>query len=92
MAMPAAPSSERHIIAARRRLGHLAGLASRTDSAERAILKAAESRLAAVRAELAKTADRVLTDQSAADRYITLTTERGQLELVISKARQALNP
>jgi uncharacterized protein involved in exopolysaccharide biosynthesis len=88
--MPPVPTSDRHIVASRRRLGHLAGLGARTEGAERGILKAAEQRLAAIRAELARLSDRVLTDHSAADRYVDLTQERGQVEMVIARARQAL--
>lgn len=72
-------------------LSDLAGLAGKTESAERKILAAAEKRLAAVQAELERARPGVeASPEKAQDRYLELVKERGQLELVISKARQAL--
>lgn len=87
--MPTA-APDRHIAAAKTRLGHLAGLAARTSAAERSILAAAEQRLTAVTKEMASVADRVLTDSDAADRYVTLIQERGRLKLVIASSREVL--
>jgi hypothetical protein len=85
-----APTLSQHIAAARTRLGHLAGLSARTDAAERAILKAAQARLAAIQADLDKLRGRAVADPALGDRYTALVLERGQVELVIAHARQAL--
>jgi hypothetical protein len=89
--MPMTATPDRHISAAKTRLAHLAGLSSKTASAERAILTAAEHRLAAVEKEAAAVAGRVLTDMDAADRYTALVQERGRLRLVIATSREALS-
>lgn len=88
--MSAAPSPDRHIDAARRRLAHLGGVAARTSDTERRILAAAEERLGVVDKTLASLRPRTLTDPAAGDRYRDLTTERGQLVTVIASAREAL--
>jgi hypothetical protein len=80
----------RHIDAARRRLGHLQGLADRTEQAERAILAGAQSRLDAVDADLRRLAPRAILDQSAGEQYQILLTERGQLMTIISQAGLSL--
>lgn len=75
----------------RGRLGDLAGLAGKTEAAERAILASAEKRLATVHAELQRTAVGVeAAPEKEQTRYLELTRERGQLQLVIGKARQVL--
>lgn len=84
------PVPDRHIAAAKTRLGHLAGLAGKTSAAERSILAAAEQRMTAVAKEMASVADRVLTDPDAAERYVTLVQERGRLQLVIASSREVL--
>lgn len=87
---PAARQIATHIDAARTRLGHLGGLAARTDAAERNILKAAEKRLEAIRADLDRLRARVHTDEAAATQYQALTLEAGQLETIRQQARQNL--
>lgn len=91
MTKPASLQNQ-HIGAARRRLGHLAGLAAKTRATEERILEVAEHRLAAVDADLAKLRPRVNLDEAAADSYQALTTERGHLTMVLSRARAVLNP
>ena len=86
--MPASTPDQR-LAGARRRLVHLAGLADKTHQTEKAILAAALDRLSAVQADLATLRPRVLVDTAAGDRYQALTMERGQLETVIARARQA---
>lgn len=87
---PAARQQQEHIGAAGKRLGHLAGLAARTDAAERKILEAAQEMLAKVEEDLPKLRARVQTDPEAADRYQALTLERGQLQQVIAQAQKVL--
>ena len=86
MERPSSP--DRHIEAAKRRLGHLAGVAAKTLEAECRILAVAEDRLRQVEADLQKLRPRVYLDQDAADDYQRLVLERGQLALVIAQARQ----
>jgi hypothetical protein len=81
---------ERHIEAARQRLGHLAGVASRTRAAEQRILEAGRDRIAAVNADLEKLGRRALLDDGAADQYQALVAERGQLAIVVANAERAL--
>ena len=87
---PAARQQQEHIGAARKRLGHLAGLAHRTEAAERAILAAATEMLEKVEADLQKLRARVHTDPDAAEQYQALTAERGQLQTIIAQARKTL--
>lgn len=82
--------SDKHLAAAGRRLGHLAGLAERSEQAERNILTAAERRLADIHADVAKLRPRALTDSSAGELYTNLIAEKGQVELVIARAKRAL--
>lgn len=83
---PAAPQ----IAGARRRLAHLGGLAKRAEEAERRILAAAEDRIAAIDADLAKLRPRVDLDDAAADRFMAMTAERGQCQTVAAKAQKVL--
>ena len=76
--------------AARRRLTHLAGLQLATDQTERAILEKAETRLEAVEGDLEKLRPRVHAEPALADRYLALTAERGQLQLVAARSRAIL--
>jgi hypothetical protein len=82
--------SDKHLPAARTRLGHLASLSEKTEATERRILAAAEDRLAAVEKDLATLQPRVHLDVDAGDRYQALTAEKGQLTIVIARARQVL--
>ncbi|KAA5611594.1 hypothetical protein [Rhodovastum atsumiense] len=77
---------------ARRRLVHLAWLAQQTAAAERQILAAAEARLGEVQSDLVRLAPRALLDPVAGDRYRDLTLEKGQLAVVIARAKSILDP
>ena len=81
---------DRHIDASKRRLAHLAGLAAKTEEAERRILAAATHRIEAVEADLGVLRPRVQIDPAAAGRYQELTLERGQLQVAIARAREVL--
>ncbi len=81
---------DKHVAGAKARLAHLAGLAEKTDATEHKILAAAMERLELVDCDLSKLRPRVNLDDAAAERYQELTLERGQLALVIAKARSAL--
>ena len=83
-----APSDD-HIDAARSRLGDLSGLAARTHAAELRILEEAERRREAVQSDLDKLKPRAIGDTSAGDEYQRLLVERGQLDIIIAKAREA---
>ena len=76
---------------ARAHLGELGALSAKTDAAERKILAAAEKRHAVVLAELEELSPGVEGAGDAdQDRYLELVAERGQLHIVIAKARQVL--
>ena len=77
-----------HIDRTRHHLGELAGLAGKTETAERKILAAAEKRLAAVQNELVGIHGAEFGKDS--DRYTALIAERGQLQIVVAKARRVL--
>ena len=79
-----------HIAAARRRLGHLAGLEAGTRAAEQRILDAARERLETVEAELAQARRHALLRDAAATRTLELTEERGRLLEVIRRAEATL--
>jgi 2-phospho-L-lactate guanylyltransferase (CobY/MobA/RfbA family) len=83
------PLPERHIQATRTRLAHLGGLSAKSDAADKAILHAAEQRLAVVDSDLAKLSPRAIADAAAGDAYQRLTLERGQLVTVIARAQAA---
>ena len=82
----------RHIEQARADLGDLHGLSAKTEAAERNILKSAEKRHAAVVSELddLRAGIEGMADD-VQDRYLALAQERGQLDLVIAKARSILS-
>lgn len=84
------PSSSEHIDAAAARLAHLGALSAHTDSVERNILAAAEKRLEIVEADLSSLRPRVNLEEGAASRYQELVLERGNLNLVIARAKEAL--
>lgn len=82
---------KRHIDKTRAHLGDLHDLATKTEHTERNILAAAEKR----HAEVCKAIDRTrpgveAAPESAQQRYTDLVAERGQLDVVIAKARKAL--
>ncbi|MNP08943.1 hypothetical protein D3C76_1010300 [compost metagenome] len=80
-----------HMDKARGQLGELGALAGKTEAAERKILAQAEKRLAEVQAAIERAGAGVEgAPEAAQDRYLALVTERGQLNTVIARARQAL--
>lgn len=82
---------KRHIANTRRQLGDLHALAGKTEAAERRILERAEARLGEVNDELDRLRPGVeAAPDSSQDRYTSLIEERGQLHVVIAKARSAL--
>lgn len=82
---------KRHIEKTRTHLGQLHGLAAKTEQAERNILAAAEQRHGVVVAEIERARPGIEgADDAAQQRYTDLIAERGQLEVVMAKARQAL--
>lgn len=82
---------KRHIENTRAHLGELNGLAEKTETAERGILQRAEARLEQVNAMIERQRPGVEAAPDASqDRYLALVEERGRLEIVVAKARQAL--
>ena len=82
---------KRHISNTRAHLGELHGLAAKTEAAERRILEQANRRLDEVNAAIERARPGVEgAPESAQDRYLGLVQERGQLNVVIAKARKAL--
>lgn len=80
-----------HIEKAQSHLGELAGLASKTENAERRILEAAEKRLDEVQVAIEKARPGIeAAPEEKQDEYLALITERGQLNTVIAKARSTL--
>lgn len=82
---------KRHMDKARAHLGELHDLAIKTEHTERNILAAAEKR----HAEVSKAIERArpgaeTANDSAQQRYTDLVAERGQLDVVIARARKAL--
>lgn len=82
---------KRHISNTRGQLGDLHGLAAKTEAAERRILEQATRRLDEVNAAIERARPGVESaPENAQDRYLGLVQERGQLNVVIAKARKAL--
>lgn len=82
---------KRHMENVRASLTDLGGLAAKTEAAEKNILKASLKRLNVVQAELERARVGIeAAPEKDQDRYLALVAERGQLELVISKARKVL--
>lgn len=82
---------KRHIANTRDQLGELHGLAAETEAAERRILAQAERRLEQVNAMIERQRPGVEAAPAAGqDRYTALITERGQLQSIIAKSRDAL--
>ena len=82
---------KRHIANTRAHLGELHGLAAKTEAAERRILQSAEARLQTVNTALERLRPGVeAAPDKSQDRYLELVEERGQLHIVIAKARQVL--
>ena len=80
-----------HIERAQQSLGELGALSAKTEAAERRILERAEQRREEVQAAIdrARTGVECAPDSSQ-DRYLALIEERGRLDTVISRAREAL--
>lgn len=82
----------KEIAETRGRLGKLAGLASKTEADEKAILEKAEARLQEVNAGLDRHRPGVEAAPDASqDRYLDLVQERGQLHIIIAKAKATLS-
>lgn len=82
---------KRHISNTRASLNDLGSLASKTEDDERGILSRAEGRLADVVAQIDRQRAGVeAAPDPAQDRYLSLVEEKGQLEIVIAKAKKAL--
>lgn len=82
---------KRHIQNTRTRLGELASLAAKTEADERRILSSATRRLGEVIAMIERQRPGLeLASNAAQNRYVDLVKERGQLEMIISKAKHAL--
>lgn len=82
---------KRFLTNTRSHLGELHGLAAKTESAERRILERAQSRLDEVNAMISRQRPGVEgASESAQSRYLSLVEERGQLNVVIAKARKIL--
>lgn len=82
---------KRHMDKARAHLGELHGLADKTERTERNILAAAEKRHAEVCQAIERARPGVeAAPESAQQRYTDLVAERGQLDVVIARARKAL--
>lgn len=82
---------KRHIANTRSQLGELDKLASETEANERRILERAQTRLDAVNAMIERQRPGIEGAPDASqDRYVALVEERGQLQIVIAKAKKAL--
>lgn len=83
---------KRHLEKARTDLGDLHALGEKTEAAERNILRSAEKRHASVVRDLDDLRPGINgKDDDEQDRYLELTRERGQLDLVIGRARNILS-
>ena len=74
----------------RSRLTELDGLSEKTESAERRILTAAQSRIDAVQARIETLRPTVLLGAKAEEEYKALVEERRKLRVVIAQAQQVL--
>jgi hypothetical protein len=77
----------RYTAAIRSRLGKLAALGAKAKASEDAIQEAANKRLEAVDADLAKLRPRVMLDDEAARKFEELTLERGRLMRMIGEVK-----
>lgn len=76
----------------RQHLANLAGLAAKTESDERKILKNATERLKQVQSEIEKSLPGIAgASEEKQYQYLDLVNERGQLQIVIAKANERLN-
>jgi hypothetical protein len=68
-------------------------MSDQTEEMERQILSRAEEGLAKIDAEIDKArADALAGGEEAKSRYTSMVKERGVLQQVIARAREALNP
>lgn len=80
-----------HMDKARSQLGELGSLQAKTEQTERNILAAAEKRLDEVQALIKRASTGIESAQeSEQQRYQDLVAERGQLNIVIAKAKKEL--
>ena len=77
-----------HPATARRKLGELSTMASRTDDAERRILESAEAQLDKMQARIAELRPSVLLNKGDADEYQRLISDRRRLQVVVAQARK----
>lgn len=83
---------KRHIERTQEHIGELAGLADRTERTERRILEQAEKRHSEVMTAIERARPGIeAAPDDAQQRYQDLVAERGQLEIVIARAKQALS-
>ncbi len=88
--MSEADLATRHVGAIKARLVHLSGLAEKTVTAEKAIMKAAVARREVVNRRLDAIRPKVNLDDDAAEQYQDLILERGKLDTVIAGSHAAL--
>lgn len=82
---------KRHMEKARAHMGELHDLATKTDASEQKILAAAEKRHATVLSKIEQLQPGIdAAGDDVHDEYLGLVSERGQLEIVIARARKAL--
>jgi hypothetical protein len=75
----------------RKRLGELAALTARTEADEHRILDRAEKRREIVQASIERARPGIESaPEEGQERYQSLITERGHLDLVIARARKTL--
>lgn len=79
-----------HIDNTRRKLGELASLSEKTESAERKILEHATKQLDQVDDDIVKARAAANADPSQAQKYMDMVSERGRLMQVIAKSRSIL--
>lgn len=83
---------KRFLTNTRKHLGELQTLAGETEAAERRILERAQARLDVVNAMIERQRPGVESAPEAGQsRYLALVEERGQLGVVIAKARKILS-
>lgn len=83
---------KRHIENTRSKLGELSALSDKTEQTERNILAQAEKRLPEVQAAIDKMQAGIDgADDAEQDKYQELIAERGQLQIVIAKAKKILS-
>jgi uncharacterized protein YlxW (UPF0749 family) len=80
-----------HIERTRSALGGLGGLVAKTEAAERKILESAQARLDQVNTAVERLRSGIeAASPDEQDRYTSYIEERGQLNLVIAKAKVSL--